>query len=180
MEQFKRDNRFFSLCGLNCSLCPMHLNQSCPGCGGGAGNQPGSIAKCSLQHGKVEYCFQCPRYPCEKYDTIDAFDSFITHKHQKQDIEKCKKIGTERYSAEQQRKGILLDHLLSTYNNGRKKTLFCIAVNLLELEDLEAILSELDGTTANLTLKEKADHAASLFQEAAKEKNIVLKLRKKK
>ena len=72
MKDFRRDNLLFSLCGLNCGLCPMNLNQHCPGCGGGEGNQSCSLAKCSLQHENVEYCFQCKHYPCEKYDNIDA------------------------------------------------------------------------------------------------------------
>lgn len=158
----------------------MNLNQYCPGCGGGEGNQSCSIGKCSLQHRNVEYCFQCKNYPCEKYDNIDKLDSFITHQHQKQDMEKFKKLGIELYSAEQQRKQVLLNHLLNTYNDGRKKTLFCVAVNLLELDDLENIIFELDENTSNLTLKEKSAYAASLLQEAAKQNNIVLKLRKKK
>lgn len=158
----------------------MNLNQYCPGCGSGEGNQSCSIGKCSLQHGNVEYCFQCKNYPCEKYDNIDKLDSFITHQHQKQDMEKFKKLGIELYSAEQQRKQVLLNHLLNTYNDGRKKTLFCVAVNLLELDDLENIIFELDENTSNLTLKEKSAYAASLLQEAAKQNNIVLKLRKKK
>lgn len=170
----------FSLCGLNCLLCPMNLNQYCPGCGGGDGNQSCSIAKCSLQHGNTEYCFQCENYSCEKYEHIDEFDSFITHQHQKQDIEKFRELGASLYSAEQKRKKFLLDHLLNAYNDGRKKTLFCIAVNLLDLEDLENIISELDKNTFTSTLKERSSQAASLLQEAASEKNIVLKLRKKK
>lgn len=35
MKGFKRQNQLFSLCGLNCGLCPMFLNKNCPGCGGG-------------------------------------------------------------------------------------------------------------------------------------------------
>ena len=180
MKDFRRDNLLFSLCGLNCSLCPMNLNQHCPGCGGGEGNQSCSLAKCSLQHENVEYCFQCKHYPCEKYDNIDAFDSFITHQHQKQDMENFMELGMDLYTAKQQRKKVLLDHLLTDYNDGRKKTLFCVAVNLLELDDLENVLSELDESTSNLTLKEKSAHAAALLLEAADRKHIVLKLRKRK
>ena len=180
MRDFKRENLSFSLCGLNCGLCPMNLNQYCPGCGGGEGNQACSIAKCSLQHENVEYCFQCKNYSCEKYDNIDKFDSFITHQHQKQDMEKFKELGIELYSAEQQRKKTLLNHLLDTYNDGRKKTLFCVAVNLLDLNDLENIVSELDENTPNLILKEKSARASSLLQEAAMKNHLVLKLRKKK
>ena len=180
MKNFKRENLLFSLCGLNCGLCPMNLNQYCPGCGGGEGNQACSIAKCSLKHGNVEYCFQCESYPCERYENIDEFDSFITHQHQKQDMEKFRKLGIELYSVEQKRKKVLLNHLLNTYNDGRKKTLFCVAANLLELDDLENIVKELDMNTSTFTLKEKSAHAASLLQATANKKSIILKLRKKK
>lgn len=180
MKNFKRENLMFSLCGLNCSLCPMNLNQYCPGCGGGEGNQSCSIAKCSLQHGKIEYCFQCENYPCEKYENIDKFDSFITHQHQKRDMEKFRELGIEPYTAEQQRKKVLLNHLLNTYNDGRKKTLFCVAVNLLELDGIENIINELDKNTRNLSLKEKAAYAASLLQKTAANKDITVKLHKKK
>ena len=180
MKNFKRDHLLFSLCGLNCGLCPMNLNQYCPGCGGGEGNQSCSIARCSLQHGNVEYCFQCESYPCERYEHPDESDSFITHRHRKQDMEKLRELGAELYSAEQQRKKALLNHLLNTYNDGRKKTLFCVAVNLLESEDLENIVRKLDENTLNLSLKEKAAYAAGLFQKTAADKNISLKLRRKK
>ena len=95
-------------------------------------------------------------------------------------MEKIRELGIELYSAEQHRKKVLLNHLLSTYNDGRKKTLFCVAVNLLELDELENIINELDENTSTFTLKEKAAHAAGLLQATANKKGIVLKLRKKK
>ena len=36
MKDFNRTNLSFSLCGLNCGLCTMRLDEHCPGCGGGA------------------------------------------------------------------------------------------------------------------------------------------------
>ena len=54
MKGFERKNQLFSLCGLNCGLCPMLLGNYCGGCGNG--NQSCRIAKCSLEHGKIEYC----------------------------------------------------------------------------------------------------------------------------
>ena len=84
MKGFKRENQLLSLCGLNCGLCPMFLGKYCGGCG--KGNQSCAIAKCSLEHGKVEYCYECEQYPCEKYLNIEDFDSFITHKRQKAEI----------------------------------------------------------------------------------------------
>ena len=89
MKGFKRQNQLFSLCGLNCGLCPMFLNKNCPGCGGGEGNQTCKIARCSIEHDGVEYCFQCGEYPCEKYEHIDDFDSFSPFKYSKKDYELC-------------------------------------------------------------------------------------------
>lgn len=76
MNGFERDNSLLSLCGLNCGLCPMRLGGHCGGCGNG--NQSCRIARCSLEHGGVEYCCKCVGYPCEKYERIDEYDSFIT------------------------------------------------------------------------------------------------------
>ncbi len=182
MKGFNRQNQLFSLCGLNCGLCPMHLNKYCPGCGGGEGNQSCKIAKCSLEHNGVEYCFQCSKYPCEKYSHIDDFDSFITHRNRRADLKKAKEIGIEAYNAEQLEKIKILDILLSGFNDGRKKTLFCTAVTLLDLQELREVLRQIENRSdlETLTLKEKSAFAAELLKAAAAKKNIELKLRKKK
>ena len=109
MKGFNRQNQFLSLCGLNCGLCPMFLNKNCPGCGGGEGNQSCRIARCSMEHGGVEYCCQCREYPCEKYEHIDDFDSFITHRNRRTDLEKVRQFGAEAYNTEQMEKIKILD-----------------------------------------------------------------------
>ena len=131
MKGFVRNNQYLSLCGLNCKLCPMNLAGHCSGCG--VDNQSCKIAKCSIEHGKIEYCFQCTSFPCDKYAHIDDFDSFITHHNQMNDMEKASQIGIPAYNAEQEEKRKLLDFLLSHYNDGRRKNLFCVAVNLLTI-----------------------------------------------
>ena len=182
MKGFHRDNQLISLCGLNCGLCPMHLNKYCPGCGGGEGNQSCKIAKCSLEHNGVEYCFQCSKYPCEKYSHIDDFDSFITHRNRRADLKKAKEIGIEAYNTEQLEKIKILDILLSGFNDGRKKTLFCTAVTLLDLQELREVLRQIENRSdlETLMLKEKSAFAAELLKAAAAKNNIELKLRKKK
>ena len=75
MKGFTRMETRFSLCGLNCDLCSMHLGGYCPGCGGGAGNQSCTMAKCSLEHGGIQFCWECREYPCPRYDGIDDWDS---------------------------------------------------------------------------------------------------------
>jgi hypothetical protein len=159
----------------------MKLNHYCPGCGGGAGNQGCAIARCSLTHGGLEYCFQCEKYPCEKYKDIDVFDSFITHRNQLKDIEKAQRIGIKQYNWELEEKADILQNLLANYNDGRSKSFFCIAINLLELQEIKDVMEQISIKTSsvNLSIKEKASIAIELFQSIAKLQFIVLKLNKK-
>lgn len=181
MKGFNRNDIQFSLCGLNCALCSMKLGNYCPGCGGGDGNQGCKIARCSLQYENLEYCFQCDDYPCEKYDGIDKCDSFITHRHQLSDMVKIQKIGVEQYHCELKQKSEILSYLLENFNDGRKKSFFCIAMNLLDIVDIESIMEKLRRETqsTDLTLKEKSAVAVDLFLSVANQKNIILKLNKK-
>ena len=67
-----------------------------------------------------------------------------------------------------------MDRLLAAYNDGRKKTLFCLAANLLPLEDLRTVFEDGD---MELTVKDRA----RLMEKRLKERSSVdLKLRKKK
>lgn len=179
MREFKRHDPLFSLCGLNCGLCSMKLGGHCPGCG--MGNRSCKLARCSLSHGEVEYCFQCGDYLCEEYEQIDDYDSFISHRNQKADLEKAKRIGMEAYNREQEEKGKILHMLLKNYNDGRRKTFYCIAVNLLELDDIYGILEQIRKSTAlnTMEMKEKCAYVVKLFQSVAEQRNISLKLRKK-
>lgn len=173
MKGFTRKNPYLSLCGLNCDLCPMHLGGHCGGCG--FGNQSCPIARCSLEHGGYEYCHECPEYPCKRYEHIDEKDSFISHRNQKRDFEKVRQIGTEAYNAEQAEKRLILEKLLADYNDGRKKTPFCTAVNLMELQDLKDVLAQAEAVYADAPLKDKAAGIAKLLQERS---SVDLKLRK--
>lgn len=160
----------------------MHLDGYCPGCGGGEGNQSCKIARCSLQHGRPEYCSHCQEFPCEKYEDIDVFDSFITHQNRKRDLKKQQKIGVGSYRTEQAEKVRILEWLLQNCNDGRKKTFFCVAVNLLELEDVRSVMGQIKSAerSGELPLKEKAAYVTEQFQKAADKQGIVLRLRKKK
>lgn len=181
MKNFERNDLLFSLCGLNCALCTMKLDGYCPGCGGGAGNQGCAIAKCSLKHSGLEYCYQCGEYPCERYDNIEEFDSFITHRNQLKDMEKAQRTGMEQYHSDLGKKAEILRYLLANYNDGRHKSFFCIAVNLLNVQDLKAVMEQISIklSSGNLSMKEKATVATRLLQSLAEQRSVVLKLNKK-
>lgn len=111
---------------------------------------------------------------------MDDFDSFITHKNQKSDLKKAQAIGIEKYNLEQNEKIKILKALLDNYNDGRRKTFFCLAVNLLELNDFRTALNKIEeNDLGGLSIKEKTTYVVKLFQEIADKKNIELKLRRK-
>ena len=122
MKGFSRKEPMFSLCGLNCALCAMHVGGYCPGCGGGEGNQSCAIARCSLGRG-VEFCADCAEYPCARYEGFDDADSFVPHSRRRADLERARELGLEAYMSELREKAELLSELLAGYNDGRRKSL---------------------------------------------------------
>lgn len=181
MKGFAREEPRFSLCGLNCVLCAMHLGGYCPGCGAGVGNQGCAIARCSLEHGGVKFCWECPEYPCPRYEGFDDTDSFVPHRNRTQDIAQAQELGLEAYLARTEEKRAILDALLERYNDGRRKTFFNTAVYLLPLEDLRSVMATLNSRPELVAqpVKERALAAVELFQAAADWRSISLKLNKK-
>ena len=180
MKGFARKETRFSLCGLNCDLCSMHLGGYCPGCGGGAGNQSCAKARCSLEHG-IQFCWECPEYPCPHYKDFDDGDSFVPHRNRQQDIAQAQELGLDAYLARLEEKRTILDKLLAHYNDGRRKTLFNTAVYLLPLEDLRSVMAALNSRPelAGQSVKERALTAVELLQDAADRLGISLKLNKR-
>ena len=182
MKDYYREYPLFSLCGLNCALCPMHLGGCCPGCGGGEGNQPCARTRCACKRERIEFCFDCERYPCEKYEGFDEYDSFITHRNRHRDLERAKEMGIDAYRAELAEKSGILAELLENFNDGRRKSFYCAAVNLLALKDLRIVMkgiAEAWKGSEDFSVKEKAALAAKQFQDMAAARGVDLKLRKK-
>ncbi len=179
MDLFIRDDSMFSLCGLNCGLCPMQIRGSCGGCFSGSpcyANCP--IAPCSVRNGHVQYCYECDKYPCRRYDGIDKYDSLISHRNQKKDLAQAKEIGIEAYLEEQRSKRKLLEHLLTEYDDGNNLVFLCQAVNMLPLSELQRVAAEADAACPGMTGQEKTAHIVKELHHAADKLKIDLKLRK--
>ena len=89
-------------------------------------------------------------------------------------------MGLEAYLAELAEKADILLNLLRDYNDGRRKTLYCAAANLLSLDGLRTVMAQLSqGVNENRPLKDKATQAAALLQTAADAEGVSLKLKKK-
>jgi len=139
---------------------------------------PCGVLSCCQRKG-FEYCFECEEFPCKKYDGADDTDSFVTHMNQFRDMEKAKLMGMDAYAAELNEKVKLLKILLKSYDNGRRKSFYCAAVNLLDFQDVKAVMKQIESEIGTETsLKTKATIAARLFGEMADKREISLKLRK--
>ncbi|HNX59126.1 MAG TPA: DUF3795 domain-containing protein [Spirochaetota bacterium] len=185
MEYKRRRYPLFSACGLNCGLCPGYHTDAasrCPGCGGvdfSSKHPACGVLSCCQRHG-LEYCYLCGEYPCKKYENADRFDSFITHKNQMADSGKAERIGLDAYMIEQNTKIELLKDLLTDFNDGRRKSFFCLAVNLLDLQDIQTVMEQIQNEIKpDTTLKEKSAAIVRLFQAMAEKRKISLHLRKK-
>ena len=159
IENFERTDKLFSLCGLNCGLCGYRLQGNCNGCFKDsfcAAQCP--MAPCSVKHGNLQYCFECPEYPCKHYDGFDSYDTLVLHRNQRKDMQKAKEIGVDAYRAEQRKKVELLDRLLEKYDDGKRQVLYCTAVNLLYVDDMQVILDKADHETADMPNSERAEY----------------------
>lgn len=186
MTDAVREYPLFSACGLNCGLCPrFHTDgkSRCPGCGGEGfySNRPTcGIISCTKRHG-VDFCFQCGEYPCPRYARENDSDSFITYQRVKEDFALAKAQGLDAYRAALEEKVAILTRLLTQHNDGRRKSFYCTAVNLLPLDDLRDAMQQLEAATSpDAPPKERAQQAVQLLQSMGDSRGLTLALRSKK
>lgn len=113
---------------------------------------------------------------------MEEYEIFITSRRRKADLERAQTIGIEQYTLEQQEKAQILSYLLSNYNDGRRKNFFCVAVNLLELSEIQGAIKQIQSNKElpSLPFKEQCSYVAEVFQKIADRRGIKLKLIKKK
>jgi hypothetical protein len=90
---------------------------------------------------------------------------------------KAKEIGIDAYLAEQRTKKAILTRFLNDYDDGTKDVFFCLAVNMLEVKDLQVILSRMDSQSGDRSLQDKATQLERQLRNCAAGKNIPLELR---
>jgi len=99
--------------------------------------------------------------------------------NQFRDMDKVKQIGLDAYETELNSKVQILGELLENYDDGRRKSFFCLAVNLLELVDLNLVMERIGNEVEpQAPVKEKAAAAVRLVQDMADSRGVLLKLRK--
>jgi len=186
MKTYTRKEPGFSLCGLNCYLCPRYHTagaSKCPGCGGPnfySQHPSCAVINCNERHDKVEYCFECSEFPCDKYRGPADADSFISYRNVGADMAEAGQ-DIEGYMCNLRVKLRHLETLLENYDDGRSKGFYCRAVNLLPLPELEKCLESVASsvTVANDDAGQRANRMRDVLESKAKELGIDLSLRKK-
>ena len=74
---------------------------------------------------------------------------------------------------------MILKELLKDYDDGRRKSVYCLAVNLLDMQEINTVMRRIvDEIEPQASVKTKAETAVRLFQAKADKRGIILKLRK--
>ncbi|MGE5549492.1 MAG: DUF3795 domain-containing protein [Bacteroidota bacterium] len=177
-------------CGLDCGLCPRYYTKGsskCPGCCGDdfENKHPScSFITCCVKKKRLEVCAECGDFPCAKFEkeTGDT-DSFVTHRRVMRNHSFIREHGIASFIEQQNKRIDLLNTMFKYYDDGNCKNLFCLAVTLLSLNNLDKTLKMAEqeiktNMISNDDLKGKAKTLKTLLNQVAIEENEELKLRK--
>jgi hypothetical protein len=175
------------ICGLSCRLCPAYYRETkskCPGCK--SEYRMGAACpfhKCALKKKGIEFCGFCEENKtCGKWSKHREMgkksDSILCYQKVEDNIAFIQKNGIAEFEKQQKTREQLLREMLAEFNEGRSKTLYCIAATVLEIGELEKVLNEARAKMKGLGIKEKSEKMHSLLNEIANKNNYLLKLRK--
>jgi hypothetical protein len=175
------------ICGLSCRLCPacyIETKSKCEGCK--SEYRMGAACpfhNCAIKKKGIEFCGLCEENAtCARWRKFREMgkqrDSIVCYQKLEDNICLILKSGMEEFEKQQKIREKLLRAMLSEFNEGRSKTLYCVAATVLEVGDLESVLEEAREKSKGLDLKEKSEIMHSLLNEVAENKNYLLKLRK--
>jgi len=179
------------VCGLDCGLCPRYYTEGtsrCPGCCGpdfSVKHPSCGFITCCVKKRKLEVCAECSDFPCSRFRESDEseYDSFLTYRKVKRNLNFIKEHGVEEFVARQRRRMELLTEMLGQFNEGRSKSLYCIAATLLSVESIEEAVETARREAVELGIEEgnvkgKAKVLKGIIRDAATEQGVDLKLRK--
>lgn len=86
-------------CGMNCGICMAYLRDKnkCPGCRNLTKTSKISCLNCKIRNCKVNFCFECQSYPCEKLKYLDKRYRNKYGMSMIENLNKIKEIGLEEF-----------------------------------------------------------------------------------
>jgi len=142
------------VCGLDCGLCPRYYTigpSRCPGCAGPDffNKHPScSFITCCVKKKNLEVCAECSEFLCskfkshEEYQQLKESSSYPSYKKVMPNLNFIKEQGIKKFIEQQKKKMKLLETMMENFNEGRSRSFFCKAVDLLDLTSLESALGE--------------------------------------
>lgn len=190
-DDFIKKNLTIACCGIDCGMCSRYRSDGesrCPGCGGSnfLEKHPScGILTCCVKKHHFETCADCSEFPCPRMENWDIADSFVSHKNALSNLNSIKEGDLTAYLEKQAQRMQLLTQFLDDYDEGRSKSMYCLATTLLSLEGLEQSLNQagekLKANGIDLDdKKSKAKILKEVLRARALEEQITLKLRTKK
>ena len=175
------------ICGLSCILCPRYntnAKSKCEGCKSefrmGAGCP---FITCAVKKKKIEFCLECDEnQTCEKWKKHREFgkqhDTFKCYQKLEDNISFIQKYGISKFERVQKIREKLLNEMLQHYNEGRSKNYYCLIVTILEIEDLEKVLTKARKDSIGLEIKGRSKVLHSILNQIIEQQNYGIKLRK--
>jgi len=138
---------------------------------------------CAVKKKGIEFCWECTENKtCEKWkkhrEAGKKSDSFKCYQKLEEDISFIKKIGISEFEKIQKQREHLLKEMLRDFNEGRSKSYYCIAVTVLDVEELKEVLNRAKKESDGLDVKGKSKVLHSILDDLAGKKGYCLKLRK--
>ena len=144
---------------------------------------PCPFHNCAIRKKEVEFCGFCPENAtCERWkkhrEASKEHDSIVCYQKLEDNIAFIRQNGIEEFEKLQINREKLLRQVLSEFNDGRSKTLYCVAATVFEIYELENVLKQAREKSRNFDPKQKAAVMHSLLDKVAEKKHYLLKLRK--
>lgn len=142
------------VCGLDCGFCPRYYTQGpsrCPGCAGPdffSKHPSCAFITCCVKKKGLEVCGECSDFPCARFKTEAEYQqakessSYPSYKVVMRNLDAIREDGLAQFMTQQQKRIRLLERMISDFDDGRSKSLFCRAACLHDLASLESALNE--------------------------------------
>jgi len=184
------------VCGLDCGLCLRYYTvgtSRCPGCGGPDffNKHPScSFITCCVKKKNLEVCAECSDFPCSKfksdveYQQLKGSSSYPSYKKVMPNLNFIKEYGIKKFIEQQKKRIRLLEKMLENFDDGRSRSFYCKAADLLNLINLEGSLDKATQRikTDNIKLgdiKIKAKILKSILNEIALKEGVELVKKKR-
>ncbi|MCJ7764211.1 MAG: DUF3795 domain-containing protein, partial [Dehalococcoidales bacterium] len=164
------------ICGLSCRLCPRYQTDAtskCNGCKSADRMAAGCpFITCAIKNKEVEFCWDCRiNESCDIWrrhrETGKKYDSFKSYQKLEDDIKFIKTQGVKAYDEQQRVRESLLLKLLNEFNEGRSRSYYCIAVTIMDADELIDSLTEATIKSGSLDVKDKTKVMHSLLDTIA-------------